>query len=227
MNEVDFMRDAGIAIVLAYVLLKLVNFLIGFATGNQASEKALTAIIDKLLTSMVDRFGELMLKVQTNNETLVRQMVESQARSNTEMVRQVSEHMAPTVARRDQKVDLIHADVKTVPAETQRLLQLDLAAQTENIRLAIETTLTETERRIIENLSQAGEAQKAVSIALELMKTDLALALEQLENIHMTLQRFVLHSDTEPGEHDNAPAAPVPGEAPAGAEGSAAGGNAV
>jgi len=170
---------AGIAVFLALILYRAIG-------GFLNRESGLMKIVDRLLAGMFDRFGEIMAQQREDMKTLVVQMQEHQ----DQMVERIGAQMAPVMQRRDAKEDMIHDDVKAVPAQTQKLVQDDLVAQTENIRLAFEQTLAETEKRINANLALMGEVQQVAQGALDTMKVNMALALDQLKAIQEIVSRI-------------------------------------
>ena len=170
-----------------YKMYYQVSELLNYAMHSEKTNR----IIESLLATMTDKFAEMNTANQLHQAKLVTQMQQHQAESLAALVKNVTEHMTPVTQRRESKEELMHQDIRTVPAETLRLMQPDLVAQTENIRLAIENTLAETEKRIIQALSpQAEDAQRAVHVALDGMKNDLTSMLKQLSDIHETLDRL-------------------------------------
>lgn len=184
--------------------------------GNQTSEKSLMQIVQTLVTTISERFGEISAQTQARHEELVTRLMERQDRSESVMlegIRQVAEtvqrnadasliQMTEITRERRNMLSMIDTNVKTIPAETERLLNEQfkqvphntmamLAPRLDGIKAALDNRITILERRLDAAIDPGAETARALMIAdLSETRRTLDLMLTKLSDLETALNKF-------------------------------------
>lgn len=113
----------GLMLLLGYVLRQVFR---GRDKQDQKDTAYLGLIGDTLrvaLEAQNEKFGELTEQFSDSLNSIVEKMQANQEAAITRLIDTVSASMATISERRDAKLDAMHTDLRTVPAETVRLIQ--------------------------------------------------------------------------------------------------------
>ncbi len=155
-------EQVTIAFIALAALSKLIDWLLSYTRGQQKQDAAnaaergrwmdmLETVLDKQQVKSVELADTFKGDLADVVETMQQNHVEAQA----DLIKRMTEHMSKVTTGHIAKLDLIDANVKTVPAETVRLLQTELVAHTETVRLAVETATESHQETIREAVTQA------------------------------------------------------------------------
>lgn len=165
-------------------------------------------MFEKVLNSVLEgeqaKFKELAGDFKASLSETVSQMQANNTAGIEHLIERMEARMSTVTRERTVALETIHMDVRTIPGETLRLMQPDLATQTENIRLAFETALTNMEARLMNQLNgDCVNARQVVQDELTAMRDNLSALLQRIVEIQGVLEMLkpVDIPMTEPGEH--------------------------
>ncbi len=143
--------SAGLIVLLGIVILRF------FRQDEQDSKERqiMLSLFENILNRQFGKFEELTGTIQQGMADVVETLQQNHVEAQEDLIRYMSEHMGKVTAGHTARLDLIDANVKSVPAETVRLLQTELVAQTETVRLAVETATESHQETIREAVTQA------------------------------------------------------------------------
>ncbi len=154
--------EITVAFIALGIVNKLLDWLLSFTRGQQKQEAADAAerqrwmtMLETVLDKQQGKFAELAATFKGELADVVDTMQQNHVDAQAQLIQHMSDHMGKVTAAHTAKLDLMHTDLKTVPAETVRLLQTEFVAQTETVRLAVETTTENHQETIKEAVTQA------------------------------------------------------------------------
>jgi hypothetical protein len=172
---------AGIAAALVILLFMALRHQFRQDEKQAEQDRAWMAMFEKVLNGVLtgqhEKFSELAQTFKTEQEEMaetfktalgdmVQAVQKNQEAAQEQMIERMIEHMAEVTADRTARLELLDANIKTIPAEVRRILADDLAAQIDAIQEA-----EEQHQEII---------REAVSAALQPMLSQIEDRLEQL-----------------------------------------------
>lgn len=154
--------EITVAFIALGIVNKLLDWLLSFTRGQQKQEAADAAerqrwmtMLETVLDKQQGKFAELAATFKSDLAGVVAAMQQNHIEAQADLIERMTGHMGKVTAAHTAKLDLMHADVKSVPAETVRLLQTELVAHTETVRLAVETATESHQETIREAVTQA------------------------------------------------------------------------
>ncbi len=154
--------EITVAFIALGIVNKLLDWLLSFTRGQQKQEAADAAererwmtMLETVLDKQQGKFAELADTFKDELADVVETMQQNHVDAQAKLIEHMSDHMGKVTAGHTAKLDLMHADVKSAPAETVRLLQTELVAHTETVRLAVETATESHQETIREAVTQA------------------------------------------------------------------------
>lgn len=181
-------------------------------------------LLERVLDKQTDKFAELTNVFKKSLSNTVDMMQVNLTAILDQMIEQMTKQMDEVTASRQQKLDLMHNDVKVVPAEVQRVLQNDIQAihnaidtanvhHQEVIREAVTQALTPLLGQIEEKLDQMpgaeisrqiirGEIKTLQQQVVEQVTEQISPLLDKLSDIAVALDKLQLPHElsTEGGE---------------------------
>ncbi len=143
--------SAGLIVLLGIVILRF------FRQDEQDSRERqiMLSLFENILNRQFGKFEELTGTIQAGMADVVQQLQDNFTTSLERLVERVDGRVSAVTTARDAKLELMHADLKTVPAEVRRVLAEDLVAQTTAIQAAIGATSESHQETIREAVTQA------------------------------------------------------------------------
>ncbi len=144
------------------IVSKLIDWLLSFTRGQQKQDAADAAerkrwmdMLETVLDKQQGKFAELTETFKGDLAGVVEAMQKNHIEAQADLIERMTGHMGKVTAGHIAKLDLMHADLKSVPAEVKRVLAEDLAAQTETIQTAFNDATESHQETIKEAVNQA------------------------------------------------------------------------
>ena len=154
--------EISVAFIALGIVNKLLDWLLSFTRGQQkqgvaeaAERERWMTMLEMVLDKQQGKFAELAATFKDELAEVVDTMQQNHVDAQAKLIEHMSTHMGKVTAAHTAKLDLMHTDLKTMPAETVRLLQTEFVAQTETVRLAVETATENHQETIKEAVTQA------------------------------------------------------------------------
>lgn len=181
-----------VALVALYIVKQLIEWLFSFTRGQQKQDAADAAergrwmtMLETVLDKQQLKFSELADTFKHDLAEVVRVMQQNHVDAQDQLVKRIEERMTGVTTDRIARLDLMNANVKSIPAEVRRVMAEDLTAQTNTLTDAIQEA-SENHQDII---------KEAVSGALRPILAELEEKLNQMPGTEMT--RRLLRDEVE------------------------------
>ena len=151
-------EQVTIALFALLIVSKLIDWVLAFTRGQQKQEQADAAergrwmdMLETVLDKQQDKFKGLADIFKDGLDASVQAMQTNTTTALDQLVARVEGRVTASTTARDAKLELMHTDIKTVPAEVQRLLGED---HQELIKEAVCSALKPVLAQIEEKLDQ-------------------------------------------------------------------------